>query len=80
MAKLSKEDQEALDALNAKLEAPDEPPMGKSVTYMVDLGDKDQVAMAKRQGWLRDEEPEQESTEDEEPEEETPRRKGYFND
>lgn len=84
MAKLSKEEQRMLRRLQEKSEAPDAPPIGKTVNVAVDLGDKNQVAMAQRlglfDGLAAEEEEETEEEESEEEADETPKRRGYFPD
>lgn len=78
MAKLTKSEQDLLDKLNAKVEAPDRPTPNLNVT--IDLGDDKQVALARKHGWLDDEEDDSgDGDEDDDSEgDETPKRKGYF--
>lgn len=75
---LSPEEKEQLKALQRKSQEPDEPAIGKSATYIVDLKDKASVAMAKTLGLLpRDEEEESEEGEGESADE-GPTRRSYF--
>jgi hypothetical protein len=78
VAKLSKKEQEILDQLHAKQEAPDEPQYGRSVHVNVDLGDEKQVSIARRifPGLFDDDEVEDGSDEDEP--DAAPKRRGYF--
>jgi len=85
MGKLSEEEQSALDQLLAKRDAPDEdkPGTNRVINMHVDLGDKEQVKLAHKLGFLDlgEEESEEESTEEESGEEEPapkPKRSGYF--
>jgi hypothetical protein len=78
VAKLSESEKAALARLQAKAEAPDEGPISKAINVTINLGDKAQVALAKKMGFLPDDD--EEVTEEMEGEEgdETPKRKGYF--
>ena len=81
MAKLTEEEQAQFEAFQKKMEAPDEPPVGKTVTYVVDLGDDAQVKRARKMGFLPDDLDAEESKDGDEGEEEldeTPKRRGYF--
>lgn len=82
MAKLSKEEQEQLDALTAKAEAPDEEEAGGGVSHVlnvaVDLGDEKQVGLARKLGFFPPDEEETPAPEDEVPPEEEPQRRGFF--
>lgn len=79
MAKLTKEEQEQLDALTKKMEAKDDEGSSKVINYHVDLGDPKQVKTAQKLGFLAvftDDEEEEE--EEEETEQKPARRKGYL--
>lgn len=85
MAKLTEEEAAKLAELQAKSEAPDEEPaggVGRVVNYNVDLGDPEQVGLARKLGFLpADEEPaaaEGDEEAEEESEAEEPRRAGFF--
>lgn len=79
MAKLSAEEKETLRRLREKERAPDAPGMARAINISVDLGDENQVKMAKRYGFLPADDDEEEAPEEEEEEgDETPKRRGYF--
>lgn len=85
MAQLSKSEQAALKKLQDKSEAPDAPPVSRSVSATVDLSDPKSVALAIKHGFLTaDEAEELEEEEDDKGKgkkgDATPRRRGYFND
>jgi hypothetical protein len=77
MAKLSQEEQNLLKKLQAKAEAPDAPEIGKSLRADINLGDPEQVKLAKKYGFLPPDEDESEEEGSEEPDEK-PKRRGYF--
>lgn len=52
MGKLSDREQEILDQLTKKRESPDAPPVSKSISANIDLGDEKQVARAIEHGFL----------------------------
>lgn len=52
MAKLSKDEEDVLDRLMKKREAPDAPPVTKSISASIDLGDEKQVERAIEHGFL----------------------------
>lgn len=86
MARLSKKEQQMLERLQAKSEAPDEPITGKSFSIAVDLGDEKQVAMAQKLGLgalFADDDDDDDGVEDgsDEPEDDDkPKRHSYFGD
>lgn len=69
-----------LAALQKKAEEPDAPPVGKSVSITLDLGNAEQVKQAKRYGFLPADLDDEEEEETPDEEEETPKRRGYFGD
>lgn len=52
MAKFTAEEQELYDRLTKKREAPDAPPVGKSISANIDLGDDKQIERAIEHGFL----------------------------
>lgn len=74
---LSEKEKKMLAALQKKAEEPDAPPVGKSISIHLDLGNADQVAQAKKYGFLPNDLDDEEEEEEKE-EETTPRRRGYF--
>jgi len=70
----------------AKREAPDEPPIGKTLNISIDLGDEKQVERAHRLGLLSlfsdngDDDTEGQDGDGEVEVEEGPKRRGYFSD
>lgn len=86
VAKLSEQEQALLKKLTAKAEAPDEPPIGRSVSATIDFGDKDQLELAKRYGFLPADEVDDSDADTSDKgdksddKDEVPRRKGYFGD
>jgi hypothetical protein len=86
MAKLSDSEQALLDKLNKKVEAPDAPSVGKSISATIDLGNADQVALAIKHGFLTADEVKEIKEGEEEGESgdkkvaSKPRRPGYFKD
>lgn len=85
MAKLSDSEQELLDKLTRKREAPDAPPVNKSISANIDLSDDKQVALAIKHGFLTAEEvkEEKEKADDKEGDkgkrrDATPRRRGSY--
>lgn len=83
MAKLSDSEKAMLKKLQEKSEAPDAPPVTKSVSATVDLSNEKSIAAAIKHGFLTEDEAE-ELVEDEKENGKktssasTPRRKGYF--
>ena len=70
-----------LDQLKAKMEAPDEAPIGRSIRVNIDMSDDNQVKKAQKWGLLpADEEEETEGGSEGEGGEETPKRRGFFED
>lgn len=84
MAKLSSEEEELLARLTKKREAPDAPPVTKSISASIDLGDDKQVARAIEHGFLTAaevKELKEDKGEDDKKAPATPRRRGsYFKD
>lgn len=83
MAKLSKEEQAALRRLQEKAEAPEPPSVARSLTASINLGNPEEVKLAKRYGFLPadDDDDEQDDTDQGDEEgDETPKRRGYFGD
>lgn len=89
MAKLSEEEQAQLEALNAKLEAPDEPGRGESVSFVVDLANEASVKLATKLGLIKasdleddesddDDKSDDDKSDDEDDPEPAPKRGGYF--
>lgn len=83
MAKLSDKEQALLKSLQAKAEAPDAPPIGRSINATIDLGDPKQIELAIKHGFLTADEVEELQEEGEGDGEaengtETPKRRGYF--
>lgn len=81
MAKLSKEEQTLMDRLKAKMEAPDAPSVGKMLSATIDLGDSAQVALAKKFGFLNDDDDDDDSSDGkdgDDDDDDGPRRSGYF--
>lgn len=81
MAKLSKKEQDLLDRLNAKLEAPESSPANRSISVNIDLGDEKQVKLAQRFGFLDrddDEDDDDGSDDDDKEADQPPKRRGYF--
>lgn len=81
MAKLSAAEQAVLDKLQAKMEAPDAPPVGRSIQASVNLGDPEQVKLAIKHGFLTADEVEElkdEEKGDDEKGDDTPKRRGFF--
>lgn len=52
MGKLSDSEQELYDRLHKKRESPDAPPVSKSISANIDLGDANQVKLAIEHGFL----------------------------
>lgn len=82
MAELSESEKKALKRLQDKAEAPDAPPVSKSISASVDLSDEKSVAAAIKHGFLTADEVEEleEEKEGKEKKTATPNRKGYFKD
>ena len=83
MAKLSEAENALLKKLQDKADAPDAPPISKSISATVDLSDPKSIAAAIKHGFLTADEAD-ELVEDEKEKKEkpdaTPRRRGYFKD
>jgi hypothetical protein len=81
---LSKSEQSMLEKLQRKAEEPDAGPIGKSVNIMVNLGDAAQVAMARKFGFLPDDDVDDEGDGEDSDEDRQadsgPKRRGYFGD
>lgn len=83
MAQLSKQEQALLEKLQAKMEAPDRPSVGRTLNATIDLGDPKQVALAIKHGFLDADDPElgdEGGSEGAEQPDEKPNRRGYFKD
>lgn len=85
MAKFTAEEQELFDRLKKKAEAPDAPPVSKSISASINLGNPEEVKLAIEHGFLTAAEvkelKEEAKNGDEKKEAATPRRKGsYFKD
>ena len=79
MAKLSKEEMTLMERLKAKMEAPEAPSIGRQVIAHVNLGNADEVSLAKKLGFFPDDD-DDDDDDDGDGEEETPRRGGFFGD
>lgn len=83
---LSAKEQEMFDRLSKKKDAPDAPPISKSISANIDLSDEKQIKLAIKHGFLTEEEVEEMQEEEDEKKKEkkadaTPRRRGsYFKD
>lgn len=73
------------ERLKAKMDAPEARPTERSIRANIDLGDPNQVKLARQLGFLDPEEDEEEEKskkgkgkEEEEETDETPKRRGYF--
>ena len=79
---LSESEKNLLKRLQAKAEEPDAPPVSRSLTAHIDLGDAKQVALAIKHGFLSSDEVDDLKSDDDSGEDtdETPKRKGYFGD
>ena len=79
---LSDKEKKLLEDLQRKAEAPDPPPVGRSITASVDLGDAKQVELAIKHGFLTADEVEElkegEGEGEEKEGDEKPTRRGYF--
>lgn len=78
---LTAKEKKALEALQRKAEEPDPPAIGRSATFNIDLGDKEQVSLAQRLGLIpgdddADDDADEDGSDDEG--DETPKRRGYF--
>lgn len=83
MAKLSKKEQEQLEALQAKAEAPDRARPDTRLSIAIDLGDPDQVSRAQKLGLLDSDEDDDDGeggTGDDDDADPGPSRRGYFKD
>jgi len=83
VARLSKQEQAALEKLQAKAEAPDDGPLSRNVSFSLDINDDKQIKRAQALGLITDlpdgffGEVVEEGEEDEEADD-TPKRDGYF--
>lgn len=84
---LTEQEKAMLDRLSKKANEPDPPPVGKSVTAHINLGNKDEVELAIKHGFLTADEAADlgnEGTGDDggkgEEGDEKPKRRGYFPD
>lgn len=84
---LSADEQKLLKRLQRKSEEPDAPPVGKSLSISVDLGDEKQVERAQKLGLLGgllggpdddDTDDDDDDNTDDDDDDDTPRRRGYF--
>jgi hypothetical protein len=83
VAKLTAQEQELYDKLHSKRESPDSPPVSKSISASIDLGDEKQVARAIEHGFLTAAEVKElkEEEKEDKKKDSTPRRRGsYFKD
>lgn len=82
MAKLSESEKAMLKRLQEKADAPDAPPISKSITATVDLSNEKSIAAAIKHGFLTADEAEElkEEEKKEKKGDATPRRRGYFKD
>ena len=73
-----------LERLQQKAEEPDAPPVGRSVNFNVDLGNKDAVALALKHGLLTeddlDDDGDDDGGDDDDKGDTPPKRRGYFPD
>lgn len=80
MAKLSKDEEGLLKRLQAKLDAPDVPSIGRSITAHINFGNPEEVALAIKHGFLDsddDDDDDDDDDKDKKPDEK-PGRKGFF--
>ena len=76
---LSAAEKKMLEKLQAKAEEPDPPQIARSLTASINLGNKDEVALAKKYGFLPpDDDDEDDTGGDEDEADDAPKRKGYF--
>ena len=81
---LSAKEKEMLERLTKKADEPEAPPVGRSISATIDLGDPKQIALAIKHGFLTSDEVEDLKEEEEGKEKEgkegddTPKRRGYF--
>ena len=89
MARLTADEARLLKRLQRKSEEPDAPPVSKSLSISVDLGDEKQVERATKLGLLdlltgADEDDDESADEDDDEstdeDDDVPRRRGYFKD
>lgn len=79
MAKLSPKKQALLEQLQAESEAPERPSIGKSVQVIINLGNKDEVEMARKYGFLDDGDDDVDTDDDDDDDaDDAPVRKGFF--
>lgn len=81
MANLSDKEQSLLKKLQAKLDAPDKPATGRSLTAHIDLSDPKQVALAIKHGFLdSDDDTDDDDADDtaDDDGDKVPKRKGFF--
>lgn len=78
MAKLSAKEQKALETLQAKAEAPDAPSIGKQLSVSINLGNKDEVELAKKYGFLPGDDDEEDGEEEDDDTDDSPVRRGFF--
>ena len=67
-----------LEQLQAKAEAPDAPAVGRNLNVTLDLGDKEQVAAAKRYGFLPPDDDDDDDDDADDDADDAPRRRSYF--
>ena len=80
---LTSKEKKLLENLTRKAEEPDAGPVSKSVNVLVDLKDAASVAMAKKFGFLPDDDDDTDDddtddTDDADKGDDTPKRRGYF--
>ena len=81
MGKLTAAEARTLKALQEKSEAPDAPPVSRSLSVSIDLGDEKQVERAARLGLLDLGDDDDDGDDDADADaDDTPRRRGYFQD
>lgn len=78
MAKLSKKEQEALEALQAKAEAPERDTSNTRLNFSIDLGDEAQVARAAKLGLIDLGEDDDDDDKDKDDDDSDPPRRGGF--
>lgn len=79
MARLSREEAKMLKRLQQRAEAPDDAPVGRTISAHVDLTDPKSIAAAIKHGFLSSDEVDDDDDDDDDDDpEDTPTRKGYF--
>lgn len=75
---LTEKEKEMLERLTAKSKEPDAPPIGRSLSVHIDMGDEKAIARAQRFGFLAPDEDDDGDGDGDGDGEETPKRRGYF--